>query len=393
MRVIVQCGIKINDEYWFAAGNTNGLFRKDLLTGKVTFVGRFQQEDELAARLYSSVAYADDKLIFSPCYADSIAIYDLREGAFSYIPIEDGRKNSGNKYLKSVYYRNCIYFIPFCASSFLKYDVEHGKLEKLDAWDEVRNKYAGHETGSLIIEEICIDHDRIYMFADSTNQVIILNMETGRFEVKQLDISAEERVSTVCRWEKSIWIVTNKNRIYRWDYSEDHLELMIDFQCDIRNENHYNHLVCATERYIYIVNVYDKDIRAYDRVNDEFVTIEMSGYVTDKQDDYMSLYYYYDLHVIEHDRICLFSFYDGKYIIIDGAEVAEVSEEITLPVEYWEQDLNDAVISEQKLTYFGTSIVEWFQSVLRENISAKDQECRQENIGTAIYDAVMKGGV
>lgn len=41
-RIIVQCGIQIDDEYWFAAGNTNGLFKINLLTSEQIFMGFFR---------------------------------------------------------------------------------------------------------------------------------------------------------------------------------------------------------------------------------------------------------------------------------------------------------------------------------------------------------------
>ena len=138
-KVIVQCGIQIDDEYWYVAGNTNGLFKKNLLTGKLDFLGFFPNEYHLQFRAYTDLKLVDNKIVFTPCSAKEIAVYNLNENTFSKKPLP-AYESGMNQYLKSVKYKSSVYFIPFSSSSFIKYDVNQEKIIVLQDWSKVRSK-------------------------------------------------------------------------------------------------------------------------------------------------------------------------------------------------------------------------------------------------------------
>lgn len=387
IKVIVQCGVQINDEYWFVAGSTNGLFKKNLLTDEVIFIGFFVDEEKSQFRAYTDVQLVNNKLIFTPCFAKGIAIYDLEEKKFynMHLPVYE----SGiNQYIKSVKHKNIIYFIPFSASSFIKYCVDEERIQKLDGWTELRKQYLGHDDSNLVIESICTDDDYIYMFMGNRNYVIILNMVTDQFEVKRINISSNENIYAVSKFGKNIWIASDKGKVYEWNYSNNSIIKTIDLAQYINCTDYVIHYILSTDQYIYLINIYGKSIRVFDYIKDKFMVIDMNKYVSDKKDDDLSLYYYYDMRIIENNKVSVYSFYDNKYIIIDGDKITNTFS-LNFPVEdYLTEYLNEGILFENRFVYVTTFILEKMCSILEKDVSTQNNKL-EKKIGKVIYDTLL----
>lgn len=390
-KIIVQCGIQIEDEYWFAAGNTNGLFKKNLATGELNFIGFFPNEEKTQFRAYTDVKLVDNKLIFTPCWAKSIAIYDLTRQKFSDVALPDYERGI-NQYINSVQYKGCVYFIPFSSSSFIKYDVAEGKIKKLGKWIDLKNQYLMKDAGSLIIESVCADNNKIYMFMSIGNQVIILNMDTDQFSVDNLSISSDEKMCSAYQLDHVIWIATDKNKIYQWEYVDNEILQTFDLNKYINETDYYIHYIYATDKYVYLINEWDKNIRVLDYINNKFSVIDTSGCVSDKKDDCISLYYYYDIRRNTDHKINLFSFYDGKYITIEGEHVLDSVGEFALPEEYLRECFSDKFFDEGRtLRYLAFSFFEEIEEMLAQNTPKNAYGKHYEkNIGSIIYETVMK---
>lgn len=395
-RIIVQCGIQIDDEYWFVAGNTNGLFKINLLTGEQIFMGFFPDEDKTQFRAYTDIKRVGNKLIFTPCFAKEIAVYNLDENIFlkkSLSVYESGM----NQYLKSVKYKNNVYFIPFSSSTFIKYDVCRDKINVLSGWSELRSKYIKKGMSNLIIESVCVDSNYIYMFMSDKSQTIILDMDTDQFYTKDLDISNDEIICAVCELGKGILVVTDKNNIYKWNHESNKIELIIDFNQYINCPNYCTHYICASGKNIYLINICNKDIMVFDYVDKVFSTIDMGRYISNKTDDSVSLYYYFDIQSLDNNKISLFSYYDGKYVIIDGINVTDSISGFRLTEEYLEEVIMDKIFSHQ-LFYEGYTLREFsslrseeIKIILFQNISVKKgQNHYKEGIGRLIYNTLTK---
>lgn len=387
-KIIVQCGLKIEDEYWFVAGNVNGLFKKNLLTKQIEFVDFFLEYNKLAFRLYSGMVLVDNKIIFAPCHTEMFVIYDLKERKFSKIETGNMGEEPRNQYLRLVAYKDSVYYIPFCASSFIKYSVRNESAKVLDEWNAICNKYADPEIGNFIIETICINRNCIYMFTSRNNRVVILDMETDRFWMEELNISAEEYITSVYLRNQIIWIITDANKIYRWNIVSGEQDSALDFGQSSESPEFYTHYLYVTDQYLYQINVFDKNIRMFDFLNNEASIIDMNEYVADKKDEDLSLYYYFDIHCIG-DNLYLQSYYDGKYIKIDGKKVVDICEEIYIPEEYW-SNFDNGQVSEGNLNYLDISIPEWLCRKRDRDLLAGDKNMLQGTFGKKIYDSLMK---
>lgn len=380
MKAIIQRGIKIDDEYWFVTGNTNGLFKKSLSADSVAFMGFFPGESYNGFRLYSDLQLVDGKLIFVPCHAKEMAVYQINEGKFLTIPIVDSNKECQNKYLHSVQYCGRVYLIPFRADLFIQYDVKQNTIRVLDDWTELRDLHMKTGNGDFIVEEICVKNNYVYMFLQNVNQAIILDMDTDQFRIQDLDITEDENIYSVDMLEENIWIATNKKKLYKWNSINGEVELAIDFACYIEASDYYIHYICATDNYIYLINIFDKDIRAFDYMKNRFVIIDMDKYVREKGDDCQSIYYYYDIHKVDN-KAYLYSFYDGKYIVLDGNTVIKCENNFSLPKEYCEK------LSVEDEIYLDTTFSDWLKrlSLQEKSITEKRQF---SGIGGEIYNVL-----
>lgn len=389
-KIIVQCGIKTEDEYWFVAGNTNGLFKKSLSTGQIDFVGFFPEEGKLAFRLYSDMTIVDDKIIFAPCHTKTFATYRLKEKTFSGIPIENEGEDYYNQYLRLVTYQDSVYYIPFWASSFVKYSVRDESAEVLDEWNKICNKYADPEIKNFIIDTICINHNCIYMFTSRNNRAVVLDMETDRFWIKELNISAEEYITSAYLHDQTIWIVTDTNKIYRWNIVSDEQDFILDLDQSSETPGFYTHHFYVTDQYLYRINVFDKNIRMFDLLNNEALILDMNEYIRDKEDDCISLYYYFDVHCVDN-KLYMYSFYDGKYILVDGDEVTDMDilGSFYIPEEYW-GDFYNEIVSKSCLMNLGMSFVEWLGHTLVSDKAILEKNSNKNYVGKLIYDTVIK---
>lgn len=377
MKAIVQCGIKIDDEYWFVTGNTNGLFKKKLSTDSIEFMGFFPGESRNGFRLYSDLQLVDGKLVFTPCHAMNMAVYQINESKFMKISIMDHNKECFNKYLRSIQYCGQVYFIPFCADLFIKYDVKQNKIKVLDEWNGLRALYMESGSCNFIIEGTCVKNKYAYMFLQNKNQIVILNMETDQFRIQDLAIAEDENICSVDESGENIWITTNKNKLYKWNPKNEEIELAIDFACYIEAYAFYAHYTCATKKYIYFINIYDRNIRAYEYMKNRFLTINMDKYVREKRDNCLSIYYYFDIHKMD-SKIYLYSFYNGNYIMLDGDTVIKCDKRFFLPENYCEkQYVKDEI-------YLDTTFSEWlkFLPMRDKHVSEKQQF---SGIGRKIY--------
>lgn len=387
-KIIVQCGIKIENEYWFVAGNMNGLFKKSLITDQIDFVGFFPQESKVGFRLYSSMTLIENNIIFIPSHAKEIAIYQIKEKLFKKVPIIDKDRNRVNKYLRCVQYSGSIYFIPFLAETFIKYNVERNEIIALHRWKDICANNDTTEGKNFLIEEICIRDNFIIMFVDEKNQVIMLNMDTDQFSIQELDIPHEEYICSVCNYGFNIWMITNKNCVYWWNFELYKLETNIELKYHMNLPERFVNYAYATSEYIYMINVYHKSIGIFNHKKNEFSMLNMEEYISDKNDNCLSLYYYFDCHEF-NDKVYLFSFYDREYVELEDDRVKKVSSKVIFPQTYWQQDFRDEAVGESTLIYLGLSYVDYIRHIRKGEIMKVRRACLQ-NVGKQIYEEIRR---
>jgi hypothetical protein len=88
-----QCVCIENNNAWIFSDNYNALFRMDLCTHKIEYITSFMKENFFGSSLYTKAIYYKEKIVFVPCCANNIAVFDLRTENVRYIPLEKNKKD------------------------------------------------------------------------------------------------------------------------------------------------------------------------------------------------------------------------------------------------------------------------------------------------------------
>ena len=78
--------VTVGDARWYSALQENALYRQDLLSGELHFIGQFPTKAPY--RLHGGVICVDNVLYFASMEADGFDIYDIRQGSFLRIPLD-----------------------------------------------------------------------------------------------------------------------------------------------------------------------------------------------------------------------------------------------------------------------------------------------------------------
>lgn len=159
--------------FWFSEFAYNALFKVRKKDWHVELKGIFPNEIFAQKDLYSSVAMCNEKLFFSPQYADEIAEYDLKCGTFRKIPVPVPPLNDKfplwkyGKFYNVAAIGDKVYFLPNRYPGILCYDTLTDSFSCFDDWvdgiEEIRTSrwYYFYEfallEGKLILPCVCAD--------------------------------------------------------------------------------------------------------------------------------------------------------------------------------------------------------------------------------------------
>ncbi len=122
--------VEVDDSLWFAANNLNGIFKANKETGESQFITKFPQYPNYAVRLYVACTLVKRKIVFAPCNAKEVAIYDLDKKELNMIPLDkrDIEHCKSALFFAAFEYEGFAYLIGMCYPGILKIDVSTYEL-------------------------------------------------------------------------------------------------------------------------------------------------------------------------------------------------------------------------------------------------------------------------
>lgn len=105
------------DNIWFSAYTHNGLYQVNRRTNEINRMATFPGEKGNAMMLYKAVVHKKDWLIFVPCMAEEIAVYNYKNEQMKKIPLREVTGNyrvnySGEyKFWTGISYKNYVYLL------------------------------------------------------------------------------------------------------------------------------------------------------------------------------------------------------------------------------------------------------------------------------------------
>lgn len=132
-RIVEKCCI-INNNIWYVNLLLNGLFKLNMLTGKVFYAGTADKRELYLRFAYSEILYYEDCLYMIPYNAAAIGIYDTLTGEFDNISIPEKVKG---KFSEAVLLEGKIYLLPYKAKRFYCLDTKTKRLIEIEELREV----------------------------------------------------------------------------------------------------------------------------------------------------------------------------------------------------------------------------------------------------------------
>lgn len=202
----------------FSAGNFNALYEYSMEEKKLKLLGHFKNENILEKQLYGKIYKYFNELTFIPLGADNIAIYNLDNGKFDFLPLPIPNKSCGVecKFLNSIKFNKKIFMFPGYASYILEYNLEKKELIVQDNWyDDYINKW-GKRSFLLFNYDMVVISNDIYLPSEQHNGLFKYSLDNNKYEFIEID-GRFNKVLTLTFDGKYLWCTTDSKKLLKMD--------------------------------------------------------------------------------------------------------------------------------------------------------------------------------
>lgn len=255
------------DEIYFSSMELNGLFKMSKKTGKVKFLGLFEQERCFGPFLHSRIIENNRKIYFIPAYGCGISIYDLDAATFDYILLKEN--NDELLYVDAVKYGDKWLLIPsFLGEDFAFFDPYTNKIEKCSKINITLKRACKEWKQGIDFRSVKLQGENLYIPFYDTGCIVEYNLKNDDFreifvegkhfskveldgeaiwattlcgEIDRIDIktgnikeydivkSIKREFSTCIKWNDRLFLTPSiNNSLWEYDYNTDCWENMAE---------------------------------------------------------------------------------------------------------------------------------------------------------------------
>lgn len=176
-----------NNEMWVSNLAFNGLFKVNLDTYEVNYVGSFKGEDVWQENLHRRVIRYKDVLFFIPYSGKGICTYNLITKEMGFIPIDS--ENNIIRVADAILDGNFLWMFPGIAGQpLLILNMDTLEVVKKPEWNE-KAMACMHENADLVfdISNVCRVGRKIWLAPCDISKILEFNMDTNNFQVHTID--------------------------------------------------------------------------------------------------------------------------------------------------------------------------------------------------------------
>ncbi|MDR3001302.1 MAG: hypothetical protein LBU89_08570 [Fibromonadaceae bacterium] len=174
----------------------------------------------------------NNKLCFAPFKNDKISVFDTAQKSFEQIDFKDGNKYDRN-FSNAIKFKNFIYFIPREFPAIMRLNTDTKEIEYFSEWvDEISklqvSKLQDEEWKNINFWGFCIANTKIALVIHGANAIMLFNMETGSYEIKNIGEKSEQ-YSDICFDGQNYYLSHfYKDYIVKWNrQSNEELKIKI----------------------------------------------------------------------------------------------------------------------------------------------------------------------
>lgn len=227
--------VEADDCLWFAANNLNGIFRADKETGKSQFVTNFPQYPNYAVRLYIACTLVKRKIVFAPCSAKEIAIYDIDRKEIKTISLDKQivKHCKSALFFAAFEYEGFAYLIGMSYPGILKIDVttyESYIIEEPFERYYIKGKYdyKAHFRHSFAVKD-----NILYLPAICENGLICMDMKNCKCDFLEI-LPKGSRAWDVCVINNHLLTWGKNFKISNYDLETKNIKIT-----DVENDGKY----------------------------------------------------------------------------------------------------------------------------------------------------------
>lgn len=204
---------------WFTAGGFNGLFKMDLTTNNVTYLGKIPNEKINGRRLYSSLTKVNNKIILAPLAAEEIAEYDVETCEFKKVKLQKKEFTHKNfKFSNTVKHKEYVVLIGCDYPAIVRYNSKTNTYDYFDEWTKQIKYYQTDEKDFWFRESACIRGDNLLIPCCQNNIVMEFNIESGKSKLHSVG-SNKNKYASIAFDGRNYWLTPRRHgAITRWNY-------------------------------------------------------------------------------------------------------------------------------------------------------------------------------
>ena len=262
--------VEADGSLWFAASNLNGIFKADKKTGKSQFITNFPQYPNYAVRLYIACTLVRRKIVFAPCNAKEISIYDIDKKELNTIPLDKRTVEHCKSALfyAAFEYEGFAYLIGMSYPGILKIDVDtyevsiiRGPFERYYTRGEY--DYEAHFRHSVTLKD-----NILYLPAIRENGLVCMNMETCNCEFLEV-LPGDSKAWDVCIINNHILTWSMDFKISNYDLETKNVKIT-----DVENDGKYSEegaYLVSNDTKLWIFRLDSKSVLNYDIETGEII--------------------------------------------------------------------------------------------------------------------------
>lgn len=227
-----------NGFMYFSASNTNGLYRRNLESGCLEFLGEFPGEREDAYILHIRCTLHNDKIYFSPYTAKCASVYDIEKKSFSSILLKkaereqfDNIKFCGDlrwdiyktRFHSVISVSKYVVFLPAWSEDIVRYDTETGETAYFSEWKKTVFEYI--KKMQLLFTSVIVKDNSLFLFCGYSDIVMeIQDIESFAYRFHYVKNAGNSGFLSVVSRDNMLYMLSSqKNIILKSSFAFDNI--------------------------------------------------------------------------------------------------------------------------------------------------------------------------
>lgn len=367
----------IGNELWVSNTRFNGLFKINIESGKIMFIGRFPQYNPGDEELHLFAKKYGHKLYFFPKCSKNIDIYDLKTEKFTYI---ECKKNHMNGYATTIGAfcsgEDRVLTVP-CYSNMPLQEFSIKKETLIESFELKKLNQNIKNTANAMVLYACKMHNEIFYPIHGTNQVGSYNLRAKKEKIYSIN-RLKRILGDIAFDGHNIWINADQ-AIYQWNPNNGSLKLA----CDCLSEKEgwieqfiiYNQNIICIPRWLNNIKIINIQTFTYKEVHIDKskLSININMPWRDVKESFVWRDYLI-ISPIKYKEAVFINLNNNeiKYKCWEGLEALPVQEDFFIH-EKWKEDLQDYIMTinnNKKIirkinnSYIGHDILQKIESII-----------------------------